>query len=275
MVYQYNDWASFLRASLSDRKNANSQYSLRAFAKSLGVSPSFLSNIIQGKRQLSPDIAHQIAKRMKYTAKEVEYLGVLAQSEVAASDDLRDQLRQKLSELRRIHAPQIIDNEQFAMIKDWYHIPILEMTYLDDFEFTPKNIAQRLGIPVIQAEVAIDRLLRMDLLKKQPDGTLIKTDTHSVFRNSRRSEAFAFYHRQMIGLGMEALDTSTLDERVVMSQTFCIDETQLEEAKIMTREYIQKMAGLFEVAGKRQNTYQLNVQFFNLTNGRMKHKGRS
>lgn len=270
MVYQYSDWASFLRARLNERKTANPKYSLRAFAKAIGVSPGFLSNIMQSKRQLSPDIAHQIAKRMKCTVREIEYLGVLAQSEIANTPELRTQLQGKLKELRRTHEPQIIDSENFVMIKDWYHIPILEMTYLDDFEFTPKNVAQRLGIPAIQAEVAIDRLIRMGLLQRLKDGTLVKTDAHCVFRTNRRNEAFAAFHRQMMTLGIDAIENSPLDERVVMSQTFCIAEDQLEEAKTLTRDYIQKMAGLFENTVTKQNTYQLNVQFFNLTNSRMK-----
>jgi hypothetical protein len=55
-----------------------------------------------------------------------------------------------------------------------------------------------------------------------------------------------------------------------MSYTFCIDRDQLEEARQMTRDYMQRMAGLFAKAKKRDDTYQLNVQFFNLTDGRPK-----
>lgn len=270
MVFHYEDWASFLRSVLSERKIANPKYSLRALAKSLSVSPGFLSQIMHGKRQLSADAAHKIIKRMKYTGQELEYLSYLAQFEIAATPELRSQLEQKLAELRRIFKPQIVDNENFTVIKDWYHIPILEMTYLDNFDFTAKNVAKRLGIPLIQTEVAIDRLVRLGFLKRLDDGTFEKTDAHSVFRTNRQNEAFASFHRQMLGLARDALDNAPMDERVVMSQTFCIDKSQMEEAKALTREYTQKMASLFERAPEKQQTYQLNVQFFNLTDSRIK-----
>ncbi len=270
MVFHYEDWASFLRAVLSERKTANPKYSLRAFAKSIGVSAGFLSQLMSGKRQLSGDAAHKIIKRMKYSGKELEYLSYLAQHEAAASPALQAQLNEKLGELRRTFKPQIVDNENFAFIKDWYHIPILEMTYLNNFDFTAKNIAKGLGIPLIQAEVAIDRLVRMGFLLRKKDGTLEKLDAHSVFRTNRRNEAFASFHRQMLALAIDSIDESPIEERIIMTQTFCIDESQIEEAKSLSREYIQKMASLFERAPQKMQTYQLNVQFFNLTNSRIK-----
>ena len=53
-VYSYQ---STLRRILKERQQRNKRYSLRAYARDLGISASFLSDIMKSKENLSPDKA--------------------------------------------------------------------------------------------------------------------------------------------------------------------------------------------------------------------------
>lgn len=58
----------FLAEELASRKQRNPAYSLRAFARRLQMSPSFLSEVLKGKKAVSPSRAE--ALRMMLTSPE-------------------------------------------------------------------------------------------------------------------------------------------------------------------------------------------------------------
>ena len=53
-----------LSDALNERISINPGYSLRAFARDLGISPQLLSNVINGKRGMSADLATRIAGKI-------------------------------------------------------------------------------------------------------------------------------------------------------------------------------------------------------------------
>ncbi len=59
--------SEFLLRAFDERKEKNPRYSLRAFARSLGVSSGQLSEILSGKRPLSHKLARRISIAMTLT----------------------------------------------------------------------------------------------------------------------------------------------------------------------------------------------------------------
>lgn len=66
--------SEFLICTFNDRKDKNPRYSLRAFARSLGVSSGQLSEILSGKRPLSHKLARRIAIALALTEEESQKL---------------------------------------------------------------------------------------------------------------------------------------------------------------------------------------------------------
>ncbi|MFS4460461.1 helix-turn-helix domain-containing protein [Bdellovibrio sp. HCB2-146] len=60
-------YRTYLKEELQRRKERNSRYSLRAFAKTLSIDNGQLSKIISGKALLSVDLADNISKKLKLT----------------------------------------------------------------------------------------------------------------------------------------------------------------------------------------------------------------
>jgi len=61
-----------LQRELDDRRNRNHRYSLRAFARSLRCDHSTLSQILRGRRALTPSAVRQFAARLRVAAREAE-----------------------------------------------------------------------------------------------------------------------------------------------------------------------------------------------------------
>lgn len=235
---------------------------MRAFARDLGVSAPHLSQVIKGTKTFSSESARKIASILKLNREESEYFGLLVQIDHSDSD--RDQLISNAKQFRERNSVKVQEADQLEMIKEWYHIPILEMIYLTDFNYKAPDLAKRLGITAFQAENALSRLCRLGLLKLQ-GVEYIKSDTNIVFRSPKRHEAFKAFHCEMIDKASQAVESKAIEERVIASQTFCMDVELLDEAKTIIREFSRKMTDLFAKSKKYNEVYQLNVQFFGLS----------
>lgn len=66
--------ADYLTTIFNERKEKNPRYSLRAFARSLGVSSGQLSEILSGKRPLSHKLARRISIALALTEEESQKL---------------------------------------------------------------------------------------------------------------------------------------------------------------------------------------------------------
>jgi plasmid maintenance system antidote protein VapI len=61
-----------LRARLTERKNRNVLYSLRAYARDLGVDPSRLCRILKGRQEISTGLCLQISRRLHLSDDETQ-----------------------------------------------------------------------------------------------------------------------------------------------------------------------------------------------------------
>ena len=59
-----NNFRTCLQNELINRCEKNPNYSLRAFAKSLDIGPSALSQIVRGKRKLTKKMTLRLADRL-------------------------------------------------------------------------------------------------------------------------------------------------------------------------------------------------------------------
>jgi plasmid maintenance system antidote protein VapI len=78
-----------LQQTLFTKQQKNKRYSLRAFARDLKISPSFLSEVLNGKYGISKQLAAQIADRLGFNSEEVQHFCSLADLEVTDSRSKR------------------------------------------------------------------------------------------------------------------------------------------------------------------------------------------
>jgi uncharacterized protein (TIGR02147 family) len=265
MVNTNSSYRIFLKEVLADRVRKNPSYSLRALAKQVGLASSTLCEIMKGKGNLSFDSAQRVASRLGLEGQEAEYFCLLVQLESAKSPETKDAV---LNQLRRLQPEQKIHDlslDHFKVISDWYYSAILELTYLDRFELTPANISKKLRITQAEAEVAIERLLRLELLELTSQGKLKKTVDYVQAQSAVPSEAIRKHYRQTLEKAMQAIDTQTPQEKVSGAETLPIDPERLLEAKAIVDRFFSEMIALSKSCKKKSAVYNLNVHFFNLT----------
>lgn len=244
-------YTAVIEAELNERRRRNPSYSLRSFAKFLGVSPASLSQILSGKRRLSPKIAARIADRCEFsTAKKSRFM----------SQVLETNLESKAESIVFYE----LSPSDSAKISDWYHYGILSLAQLPHNEASPDWVATRLGITAEQAREAMERLLDMEFLRVQ-DGRLARTERRHL--NAHKGEPYETiikHQRQMFEKAMYSLNNHPPMARHVSSFTMAVDPSRMEEAKELIHQFRLQIRELFGT-GNISKVYTLQVSLFPLT----------
>ena len=241
--------SEYLNHELTVRRIKNKHYSLRAFALSLGLSSSFLSKLIQGKKSVSEKTLLKIGTRTGLNAEQIEYY------------------RTKLPTFRpdRLDFANL-EQDHFQSIADWQHYAILEVVTLPDFEPNATWIAERLQISETKARNGFDRLLRLGLLKKNASGEIDRV-THNFTTTDfpTPTSACREHERQVLELAIEALDKVDVRERDQSSLTLAMPASRMKEAQKKIDQFRREMASLLQRRGKRDSVYHLSISLYPVT----------
>ena len=156
---QYVTYHDLLDEEFERRKQFNESYSLRAYARDLGLPAPRLSLILNKKEGLSVDSAEGIASKLKLSEKKREWfcssVGSLHARSFKERNDYKDKVQKYKDEAKVFSELHL---EYFKVIADWYHFAILELTYLADFQNNAAWMANILGISTEEVEIALDRM---------------------------------------------------------------------------------------------------------------------
>lgn len=246
------NYQTWLTREFTNRCNKNPKYSIRAFADLLKMNSSTVSQILSGKRQISAKMIKRFCDILGASPKEENALIKFA--------NLKNSRNQ-------IEAETLEDNFQqltldaYALISDWYHYAILELTFVQDFQSNPRWISNKLGITAIEANIAIERLKRLELIE-EANGKLTKTEAFITnFSDGVTSNALKNLQRSILKMALDAIDNTPQEEKDITSMTFAIDETKMSEAKKCIKKFRREMSQLLE-SGKQTRVYNLGIQLY-------------
>lgn len=258
-ILQHQSVASFLKVELENRKRYNNSYSLRAFAKDLGLSPSGLSEIIRGKKKLSPAAANRIAKQLKFSEEERKSLIVLSVPESKRTDHTLNKAKETLQIVRD---QKQLTLEVFNFISEPYHLTILEAFKNENFRSNPTELIELLNIDSHKFQRVIETLLKLKLL----DGKLNRTENRLPTPQDLPGSAVREHQKNILRKAENALDTQSISEREFQNTQLIFSKENLSRAKQKIRAFQAEMVKEFGVSEhKAQDVYSLSIQFFNVT----------
>jgi uncharacterized protein (TIGR02147 family) len=237
---EFRDW---LTRNFADRRERNSRYSLRAFAKSLGMEASSLSQIMNGKRPVSKKTMLSICERLDTSLSDLKKFGLV-------DDGQKSEIE--------FHLLQV---DSFEAISNPIHYAILELTFVKNFESRVDWIARQLGTTADIAREAMERLLRLGLLVED-SGALRKVQKHISSGNPAAvSTAHREHQRQVIQKSLEAINNCVPSEKDITSMTFAIDVNRLPEARSYIQTFRREMCQFLE-GGEPTRVYNLAIQLY-------------
>lgn len=243
MQIDQNQIRKQIRKNLAAHIEKNPRYSLRAYAGKVGLSPSFLSRFLNGKKNLSLEQTLRLGRELSLD---------LVFDETA------------MRERKDVGSVFILNENIFHFIADWYHLPLLELIQTKSFKNDVKWMAARLKLAVPTVHAALDRLEDLGFISRKDGVIKIEKDVFLKTPDDIANVAQRKHHEQMMVKATEALQTQAVNEREYQALNLNFNKSDLTKAKKRIRQFCEEFNK--EFARKRgEQVYQLNLQFFNLT----------
>ncbi len=234
-----------LQSELARRCTRNAQYSLRAFAVHLQVDHSTLSQWLRGRRPM--------------TARSIETIGQTLGLSAPAIQGYVERA------LRDTDETGFLTRETVAVIADWYHFAILELTRLSEFRADSRWIARVLDVSVDEVNVALQRLIRLDLLDMaSTDRWVDKSGDACVSIETLAPEEVDALHGQNRRLATAAARHVPMTLREHSTITFAINSAALPRAFELVSRFRQQLVELLR-EGATDDVYQLEIALFPVT----------
>lgn len=238
-----------LTSEFDKRKKRNANFSLRSFAKWLGISPAQLSQMMTGKRPITLNTLKKITDRLGLSPLEKKNL-------------LHSILKDKDSEPVVETKMRQMQEDEFRLISDWFHFAILILSQVKGANPDPRWIARRLGIGVAEAHQALLRLERLGVIQTKPVFKQLG-DPISVL-SSVPSDAIRKYHKQLLGLAMEKIETVPVHQREFQSISIPLSPKNIGIYKKAMDDFLEQVSHMTEDYPGSE-IYHMNVQLFPAT----------
>lgn len=206
----FSDPRDYLTFEFELRKTRRPAYSLRAFARDLAVSPSSLNDFLKGRVGMSTQRIQRIATVLRWSEARIDHFQDLIWAKHSKDPGLKKSaVMRTRGRLRTDTSGLSLD--AFRVICDWYHLVILELCGLRQ-NLSVVQIADGLAIDEATARGAVNRLIKLGLLKKTANG-FVPSEGSSHFGDETPSEAIVEFHCQILDLAQRALRERTMGER--------------------------------------------------------------
>lgn len=258
------DYRRILKSELEERILRNSSYSLRSFAKDLGVQAPKLSEVLNYKKGISESVAEKVCDKLTLNKSEKKkfILSVLSQHSRSPAKKERAQF-DLLNELRS-EEKNYLKEDQFKLISSWYHYAILELLCTKEIFKSENEISRRLGLSAFQVKTAIERLINLGLVIINKDQSFKVTSETSFTSKDVPSKALKSHHESHLDLAKKALYEQEVNQREISSTTLAFKQEKIQEVKTMMRDFRKKIAAMADNTSDNDSVYLLSTLFFRL-----------
>jgi len=184
-----------LQRELAARCARNPRYSLRSFAARLRVDHSTLSQILRGRRRLTPRAIGALGRRLGLSPQSIK---TFVEREQAA----------RSTDRAMAHAVDGALRDAAAVVDDPLHTAVLELARLADFQADVRWMARVLDATPDRIAAVIDRLVRLNLLIMEAPGRWAAVPPASITLEALTRRALR--HFSAPGAGGAAASTTDL-----------------------------------------------------------------
>jgi uncharacterized protein (TIGR02147 family) len=175
-LFEFDDYRTYLKAYLAQENN--SPKIRKALLEATGMSTSFLTQVLTEIKQMSLEHAYEVSLHVGFTEKETDYFLLLVEASRAGSVKLRDRYASKLHRLRqeaktvsaKVSTHIVLTEEQKATYySSWMYTGVRNLIPTANGK-TIKDLAQKLDLPELKVEAAVQFLMDIDFVKKGEQG---------------------------------------------------------------------------------------------------------
>jgi uncharacterized protein (TIGR02147 family) len=265
-IYGFFNYRKYLLSLFNYHKAMNPVFSHRFIVSKAGFkSPNSLKNVIDGERNLSLEGAERFAEAFKLDNKERIFFIAMVKFNTAQSQVEKERYLTELIRLRKISLPARLKDDQMEILNKWWHVAIREITALPDYKNSSIWVSRILtpSIDRKDAAASLNLLKRLGFIRKTENGWKPAEKTMQSAPEVRHVYAERF-HREMIGLGMEAISRFAPKLREISGTTLRLSGNDVPRVKTLLQNFQRQLLDFAASSKDADQIYQLNFQFFPL-----------
>lgn len=279
VVSEYMDYRKLLEDFYNFKREMTKKdlrpYSYAMFSAAANIkSPNYLRMIIEGKRNLSPDMMGKFAKAMGMSKDETTDFKMLVLYNQSSDPAERNMLLKDLADHRvnmKLKSGEI-DRKTWEKIPSWITWILYSMIDQEGVKFNMDNLRDLLRKKASTEE--IQQALRSLIDTKEVElnettGALHKTRSLIDSPEEIPVALVRKLQSQLMYLGMESLFQDSPTEREFGTATLTLTQGEFEELRFKLRQMrkaVQKENSVKRMTSKGERVYQLNLQLFPVTN---------
>lgn len=266
MIENYDSVPEIIKAVLQEQK----PLSIRQLSRKLGYSSDrTVGMVLQGHREMGPDMQKRFSEFAKLDAREKEYLNLLIerQKKMRLGQTVADVEKQLLEHKQKKEKSRRVEPSTLAGITPWFAYTVMEILNLAGKPVTSAVVHKKLLGQVSLAEVE-QTLQALSTLKfiGHDDGGYFRSLSESEFIETPPdipSVTVRNIHRAQLIRAAETLEEQSVLEREFIAKTLTVSAARIPAIKAKIRGVMNEIADQFIVSGGDDAVVaQFNFQFY-------------
>lgn len=243
----YQSFADVLQGEYLKRLRKNPHFSVRQYAVLLEMNDSTLAKLMKGQRKPGERLMLRLSEKLEL-----------------ANLDLSPFLGEGALDFghRKV--------EDMAYHSDWHFDAILEMTYLDNLEFSAEAVSRTLDLSLDQAQQKIETLIGRGHLKQDTSGRWVDSlgFATTYLGASFESESLKNYQAGLHQRSASSVHASDITTKDHASYVTALDKDLIPEIKLILKRCRREIADLVESKSlKKDGIYAITTNLFSLDQG--------
>ena len=259
----FENYKDFFRHQIAASAHIRGYQTL--LAKAMGVHPSFVSQLLSGSVQLTPDHAAKLAEFWLLDSVETDIFLNLVHLDRAGSQALRKLTQAKLKELRerkrdlgeRFGAPKLTEAEKESRYySHWLGAAVHVLCSIPKYQ-TPETLASRLNLPVANVLATLKELEDIGLVRQEKGKWQLKNNSLHVSKSSPllRQHLINWRYRAVLSAQIPQ------EENVHYSAVHALSKKDIEKLRLIIINFLEQTRRVV-APSPEEEAVCLNLDFF-------------
>ncbi|MDC3250243.1 TIGR02147 family protein, partial [bacterium] len=262
-IFEFYNYRNYLNKA-GEYLKENLKISYRKISSEMGFSsPNYFQQIINEKRPLKLTNIPALAKLLELNAEEKKYFRLLVEYDQCEQRDERVKILQDLEYYRRSDKAIMLNEEFYDFFSLWYIPVVWELCVhpeCENLEWIAKHVRPKINMK--QVKKALEVLQTLNLVSATSNLKWQRKETSLTTDSSLDSRALHEYHRNVIHLAEDALDTMSTDKRLILSAMVGASSSHLKMINQKLEALWKEVVESVPLDEKVEQVFQCNIQFF-------------
>ena len=250
-----------------EKKSADPAFTHRYVCSQLGLKTSnFILLVSQGKRNLTSEMTQKLSDLLGLEGLQAEYFLWLVLFGQSATILEKDEYWRHLLTCKSRSKTSPLAASQYEYYSHWYNPVLRELVAIPGMKWDTRSLSKALKprVPAVQVRHSLDLLEQLGLIRRngeywEKSNAVVATpaEVHSI--------AVFNYHRELIGLAKDSLETDPSTQRNFSSVTLEMNAQEYQIVVDMLTQFRRDALGVCGSKGITDRVYQLNLQLFPMT----------